>query len=306
MNTTFARWSLVCGIATTTLLACGGSTDSDSTTAAGSTSTAGGTRSVGGNGSGGAGAIGGTLCCNSTNRCHDGDSEIANANACPAGASCYEVLPVCCSPTKYCATVGDGGSTSGGATGTAATGNVAAAPARGGSTPGGTTGTGNVGNASSSGGVGNVGNGGASGAAGLTGLGGWSWGSTTVWSMGGACSPPSCAAGYLKANTNVCVLTTNDACYSMTDCGYTTVCSKPAFTCDRAAQYNRKYQHADTSICHATSLTCTQNTARFDEVCGCGCEQDAGCPKYVDCMPGSSLDPLCSDSTRCPFTLRAL
>lgn len=255
-------------IAITTLLACGGAAESGDATG-GATGTLKG--AGGSTGNGGDSSIGG-LCCNSRPTCRVGDTELSNAETCPTGSTCYMQPAVCCSPAILCAS-GVGGSSQGGAS-------------TGGASTGGT----------STGGLGNVG--------GNSGLGGWAW-DTPSEPVGGACSAPACAAGYSHGNSG-CPLTTPNPCYTADECGGGMTCLKTSVVCDRAAEYNRRYQYADTTACQTANITCPSNTTVFKNACGCGCEQSATCPQWVDCMPGGTLSPMCSDSTNCPFTLRAL
>jgi hypothetical protein len=267
--------ALACAIAITALLACGGASESDDTTKGGAGSTAttsGGSLGMGGTASLGGNASTGGVCCNMRAYCYDGDTELPTGATCPAGTTCYTQPAVCCSPSVTCAQ-----------------GNGGASPEAGGAGAGG----------AGTGGTRMVGNGGTS-----AGLGGWSW-DTPSEPIGGACSAPSCAAGYSLVGTG-CTVSTPNPCYSMDECGGGLVCQKTSITCDRAAEYNRRYQLADTTLCETTTLTCVTNTTAFKSACGCGCEQASGCPEWFDCMPGGTLDPACSDSTICPFSGRAL
>jgi hypothetical protein len=168
------------------------------------------------------------------------------------------------------------------------------------STGGVSTGGANTGGVStggvSAGGLGNVG--------GNSGLGGWTW-DTPSTPVGGACSAPTCATGY-SPSSGTCSLTTQYPCYSLDECGGGMTCLKTSIPCDRTAEYNRRYQYADTTTCQTASITCPTNTTVFKGACGCGCEQPATCPQWVGCMPGGTLSPMCSDSTLCPFSGRAM
>jgi hypothetical protein len=95
------------------------------------------------------------------------------------------------------------------------------------------------------------------------------------------------------------------SCYEQTRCGTTITC----LSCNPSAEYNREYLYTNYIGCtewFADSMTCGPNTVKFTTSCGCGCEQSASCPQWVDCMPGSEpLDPLCSNDD-CPYTVRAM
>ncbi len=302
--------SFVGAIAITTLFACGGASESDHATqgsAGATTTTNGGSLGKGGaTGQGGNTNTGG-ICCNSRAHCYAGDVELSTGAACPANTTCYVQPAVCCSPSINCAR-GVGGTAAGGAGvgGSGATGNVAAASALGGASSGGSGATGNVASATAAGGIsaGGAGGAGATGNVGATtGLGGWSWDTPTA-PVGGACSAPSCAAGYSFGSS--CTTSTPNPCYSSDDCGGQMICQKTGVTCDRTSEYNRRYQLADTTQCQTAAISCITNTTVFKNACGCGCEQSSSCTEWIDCMPGSgTISALCSDSTVCPFSGRA-
>jgi hypothetical protein len=299
MSLTLSVRRFVFAGAVTTLFACGGAVESSHQTAegkAGSTivASAGGSVSLGGTSSdGGAMAKGGANyamggCCTAmTPNCAAGYEEIPTLDACPIGLDCYMEPAWCCDRPRYCASVavGSGGASAGGATGSAATGNIGAATGAGGASAGGATGgaaTGNIG---------------------------------TATGAGGACPepPPVCDAGDIKT-TDECTLSTTTACYSnwAYQCAPRTewiTCLKPSVVCDRLTDYNRRYYKAGTDICERFDFLCDLDSAlkRFDNACGCGCEQPATCPQSVDCMPGAqTFDSLCTDTKSCPFTVRAM
>ena len=93
-------------------------------------------------------------------------------------------------------------------------------------------------------------------------------------------------------------------CVKRAHCGTVIVCQKLEAFCDTEQQPNRHYV-AQGSECVDLDFSCPEHTTAFDEPCGCGCEQPATCPEYVDCMPGGEVDPLC-DSNECPYSTRAL
>jgi hypothetical protein len=85
------------------------------------------------------------------------------------------------------------------------------------------------------------------------------------------------------------------------------VCREADNKCDSQLEYNRHYVSTDPKQCMLIDYVCPQQTTQFGNQCGCGCEQDSSCPRYVDCMPGPSVsDPLCAADSRCPYTVRAL
>lgn len=94
-------------------------------------------------------------------------------------------------------------------------------------------------------------------------------------------------------------------CYTRSLCGTTIYCLDSS--CDAEKDYNRRYVAKDQKSCALADFICQPNTTPFTNACGCGCEQDANCPEYVDCEPGSGDQSLlCSDLSKCPFTSRAL
>ncbi len=77
-------------------------------------------------------------------------------------------------------------------------------------------------------------------------------------------------------------------------------------TCDPAAETNRReYVSTDPVECALIDYLCVESTRTFNNDCGCGCEQSADCPDWIDCMPGSA-DAACADleafAARCPYT----
>jgi hypothetical protein len=76
--------------------------------------------------------------------------------------------------------------------------------------------------------------------------------------------------------------------------------------CNPSEETNRReYVSTDVGRCAAVDFLCAEATTPFFNDCGCGCEQDATCPDWIDCMPGGA-DPDCADlealALRCPFT----
>lgn len=99
-------------------------------------------------------------------------------------------------------------------------------------------------------------------------------------------------------------------CYSVSLCCTQIWCMKglrDAGTCNPTADYNLHYVSTNVSQCPAIDFICPTNTTYFFNGCGCGCQQSASCPQYVDCMPGTGTpNALCTDSKACPYTTRAM
>jgi hypothetical protein len=150
--------------------------------------------------------------------------------------------------------------------------------------------------------------GGAQGAGGKSSAGG-----TGATGVGGAVvcclAMPVCNAGDTQiANQAACP--PGAQCYSSSICCTQIWCAKAtsdAGACNPSAEYNRTYAGTSPAQCALIDYSCPANTSMFSNPCGCGCEQAASCPHYVDCMPGpSTLNPLCSSSASCPYSIRAL
>jgi hypothetical protein len=284
--TSRARYGFTCGLFLV-IVGCGGTTGGTGD----STGTLGGSSSTGGASFGATGGAfvtsdgGAAPVCTWDPSCSPGDSPLTGTATCPSNWSCYPVRT--CYGNMLCAhplTDGTGGWNAGGsgAVGSGAVGNVSSIPISsgvGGASPA----------AGGSGAVGNTGN--------------------VATNPGGAPSINSCVKARCDDGdtlTNATCADTTNGCYTMGYCGLSITCTKPSVACDRAAQYNRSYTEADVSRCSSIKFECVAGTQPFSDSCGCGCEQPATCPRYVDCMPGGTSDPLCSNATSCPFTLRAL
>jgi hypothetical protein len=74
--------------------------------------------------------------------------------------------------------------------------------------------------------------------------------------------------------------------------------------CDPETEHDRDYIGTSPAACSVIRYACPEHTTGFHNDCGCGCEQDASCPEFVDCMPGSDPKPGCSseERARCPYT----
>ena len=78
-------------------------------------------------------------------------------------------------------------------------------------------------------------------------------------------------------------------------------CTEIACPCDPANEWWREYTSLDAQQCLAIDFSCPPNTLRFDNTCGCGCEQDAACPQAFDCMPPASCDEQAL-MEQCPYS----
>ncbi|HTM46076.1 MAG TPA: hypothetical protein VL137_14040 [Polyangiaceae bacterium] len=121
---------------------------------------------------------------------------------------------------------------------------------------------------------------------------------------------PVCSPGETQFDNQV-DCPANSQCHAVSICCSTIWCagasSSDAGTCNRDAEYNRHYVATSVSECTTVRYACEANTTAFQNACGCGCEQPTSCPQAVDCMPGPGpSDPLCTDRTMCPFSIRAL
>jgi hypothetical protein len=102
------------------------------------------------------------------------------------------------------------------------------------------------------------------------------------------------------------VLNAGDGCNTCTcGSGGLVACTEKACTCDPTKEANkRKYVGTSAAQCAAIDFACTGNTTMFQNACGCGCEQDPGCPEWFNCMP--SVPPSPCDPTQikdtCPYS----
>ena len=159
-------------------------------------------------------------------------------------------------------------------------------------------------------GIGGVAGAGTGGTGGSSSLGGTpSTGGSSNLGAGGAiicCNAmPVCGAGDSTiANPDACPAGTQ--CYSLSICCTQIWCAKASSVCNVSTDYNLHYMGTSSAQCQTLRFACPANTTMFNNACGCGCQQSASCPEYVDCMPGpSASNSLCSDST-CPYTTRAM
>ncbi|HET9934457.1 MAG TPA: hypothetical protein VFQ35_27325 [Polyangiaceae bacterium] len=110
---------------------------------------------------------------------------------------------------------------------------------------------------------------------------------------------PACDPGDMEI-TGECP--PDGSCYQRTVCGSTINCLDTA--CDPSTEPNKKYVATAPSACALIDFVCPANTKYFQNGCGCGCEQDPVCPPVIDCQPGGNQDPLCSQASKCPYSMR--
>jgi hypothetical protein len=102
----------------------------------------------------------------------------------------------------------------------------------------------------------------------------------------------------------------SSSCYSRTVCGTTITCEEGKDSggeCNPEEEPDRNYVGDSPEECAVIDFACPEHTEYFGNDCGCGCEQAADCPDYVDCMPGPEPRPGCSteERARCPYTVVA-
>ena len=82
-------------------------------------------------------------------------------------------------------------------------------------------------------------------------------------------------------------------------------CTKKACMCDPAAEVRRReYIGKSPDECATIRFTCPSNTTPFMNTCGCGCEQDPGCPEWFDCQPSPGVPPCdtMAIKAKCPYS----
>ncbi len=77
-------------------------------------------------------------------------------------------------------------------------------------------------------------------------------------------------------------------------------CTKIACPCDPDSEWWRKYVAKSPAECQSIKYDCPEHTTPFSNSCGCGCEQDASCPEWFDCMPPAPCDA--DMLKKCPFS----
>lgn len=78
-------------------------------------------------------------------------------------------------------------------------------------------------------------------------------------------------------------------------------CTERACACDPEAEWWRSYVADSPEQCQVIDFICPENTDYFGNACGCGCEQDASCPEYFNCMPPEPCD-VEAIQARCPYS----
>lgn len=116
------------------------------------------------------------------------------------------------------------------------------------------------------------------------------------------CSSEACAyCDYAGMRYNVGdSFSAGDACGNTCFCapGGGVVCSAEECSCDGNEQ-GRQYL-CDAAGCASAAFDCPENTARFDNACGCGCVQSAACPAELYCA-GDACDAAVIQ-VLCPYT----
>ncbi|PKN31812.1 MAG: hypothetical protein CVU63_21985 [Deltaproteobacteria bacterium HGW-Deltaproteobacteria-20] len=115
----------------------------------------------------------------------------------------------------------------------------------------------------------------------------------------GSCQPAACTyegQDYLPGDSFPAL----DGCNtcSCTDSGMV-ACTKMACVCNPAEEWWRQYVATDPSTCAVIKYSCPPKTFHFANECGCGCEQDAACPEWINCMPPTDCSQQRAD---CPYS----
>ena len=91
-----------------------------------------------------------------------------------------------------------------------------------------------------------------------------------------------------------------DGCNTCTCTDQGVSCTEKLCPCNPDAEWWRNYVAKDPQQCMLIDYMCVENTKPFSNSCGCGCEQDASCPQYIDCMPPA---PNCDElKKKCPYS----
>lgn len=178
--------------------------------------------------------------------------------------------------------------------------------------PGAGSGNAGAGNSSSAG-SGNTGSAGAAGKGADCEVGKITYASGTSWKCD--CNTCFCMDGRVGSTAVACFACTYegnnryagesfrsaDGCNTCTcESDGSVACTDKACTCDPDKEWNRKYVSTPEG-CQLIDFACTGNTKGFGNSCGCGCEQDASCPQYINCIPGAAD---CSAMTeKCPLSI---
>jgi len=132
---------------------------------------------------------------------------------------------------------------------------------------------------------------------------------TCVCTLGGSlsCTEMACAetCSYGGSTYNVGdTFKSTDGCNTCScGTGGSVACTEKACApkCDPATELNRKYM-GDPSTCMLIRFACEPNTTMFSNDCGCGCEQPADCPEWINCMPGPSSTTCAALREKCPYS----
>lgn len=122
-------------------------------------------------------------------------------------------------------------------------------------------------------------------------------------------NPPSCGGGPTcpEGTREVSGCPSSGDCEIVSACSTTIYCLKEASggACD-PEDPNREYISKGVNSCVGIDFGCDAGLVLFNDECGCGCQQEATCPAYLNCMPGDEFlgDPGCSDSGYCPLSKR--
>jgi len=92
-----------------------------------------------------------------------------------------------------------------------------------------------------------------------------------------------------------------DGCNKCTCTDQGVSCTELMCACDPDKEWWRQYVAKDPKQCAVIDYACPPNTKGFENACGCGCEQDASCPQWFDCMPPSPCDPA-AIKEKCPYS----
>jgi hypothetical protein len=94
----------------------------------------------------------------------------------------------------------------------------------------------------------------------------------------------------------------SDGCNTCTcDASGSVGCTEMACICNPTAEWYRDYIGTSSTVCAVIKFTCPVNTTYFSNDCGCGCEQAASCPEWLNCMPPTPTP--CSDmQLQCPYS----
>ncbi len=121
------------------------------------------------------------------------------------------------------------------------------------------------------------------------------------------CPPPpsTCTYGGKTYNHGQSFPSTDGCNTCSCGAGGAIACTEMACACNPASEHNNKYVGASPAQCAVIRFVCEPGTSYFANACGCGCQQPADCPAFVNCMPGPGApSPHCSAEARgrCPYT----